>query len=67
MPKPRMLTADELERLRLKSKENQEYARQVFGARPKTPDEIEMERQGDEWWATRLAEMRAEEAKKAKE
>lgn len=54
-----MLTADELEALRKNAKESSKLARMAFGGdKPPTPEEIEAERRGDEWWAKRLAEMR---------
>jgi hypothetical protein len=62
MIKPDMLTADELEALRRSAKEGMAYARKVFG-RVQSPDEIEADKRGGEWWDNRLREMRAEEAK----
>jgi len=64
--KPDMLTADELEALRKDAKEAHELGRRAFGGGPKTPEEIESERRGDEWWEKRLREMREQEAKRAK-
>jgi hypothetical protein len=56
-----MLTADELERLRKNGKEVSKLARKAFGGGPLTPEEIEAEQRGDEWWAKRLAEIREQE------